>query len=291
MTSKKRISICSALIATLLFAQTLGCSPAERRTKQDEEDILLWNAVRGAQTESVDGRIELPQNQSSTPLPDTVRILTGETAVFRCYHYNPHKLLWRHQDNLIKGTAPVVVQDQQYSIQTVDEANYLSIHNVSRFSAGSVECLRPCGDGQRCPVKHFTLRPKLRPADVFIGHMPNVTTLTGVDGTFKCQVNFRCCPSAEDHFIWKVRGGFVYLPEGHLLERVVHLQPGRWLHVHRKQNYLCSESEPAFCEQTLFVWARLRFGPNPSVVECWARADVDSEEWVIQKALLDIIRP
>ncbi|XP_055327333.1 uncharacterized protein LOC129580704 [Paramacrobiotus metropolitanus] len=257
--------------------------------------VPVWNAVRGAQTESVDGRVELPQQTNTTLSPDTVRVLTGETAIFRCFHYEPHNLLWRHQDNLINGsygTAFVILQDQQYSVQIVDETNYLSIHNVSRFSAGTVECLCPSGDGQRCPVKHFTLQPKLRPDDVFIGQMDNVTTHPGIAGKFRCQVSFPCCPYPARHFIWKVRGAFVYIPKGHQLEGVFHMQPDRWIHADMKKNYSCAEFQPTFCEETLNLWAHIIiFGPNPSVVECWVREDASTEEWLVQKALLNIVRP
>ncbi|XP_055358019.1 uncharacterized protein LOC129602871 [Paramacrobiotus metropolitanus] len=102
---ERRIKICIVLIATLLLAKALSCSSA-KNTKREEEDILLYNAVVAAQEESVHGRVELPQQTNTTLSPDTVRVLTGETAVFRCHHCDPHKLVWRHQNHLINGTAP-----------------------------------------------------------------------------------------------------------------------------------------------------------------------------------------
>ncbi|XP_055355224.1 uncharacterized protein LOC129600692 [Paramacrobiotus metropolitanus] len=217
------------------------------------------------------------------PTPDTVSFPVGNWKTFFCEVAKPElaeRVVWRHHNATIHGSAvPPSPKGHYYRQTTIENISYLFIHNVSRGSGGTVECLMPCA-GDLCHLRTYYLQSELRARDIFVPPMRNVSTPLW-SSSMTCNGSVDCSQTQPvSLFIWKYDGYFVAAPYSDLLGWPV---PGL-LNGSVTFDASTQGAPDPYCASTLTITMREEASPRSARVDCWMRTDVRSREWLAQSA-------
>ncbi|XP_055355476.1 uncharacterized protein LOC129600866 [Paramacrobiotus metropolitanus] len=254
-------------------------------------------AVQQAEAHMTDNVIILPAFENETtgeaPPANTVRVPLGDTASLSCNAEPVQRIVWRHHNATIQGVDVVIysTKGHYYRLTSSASTSSLLIHNVTREAAGTVECLLTKGDllaettsGDLSVLRQFELEPKLRPQDVFVAPMRNVSTPLW-SFSMTCTGRLDCSRAGTAaHFIWKYDGHFVASPYHYLNTIAGNLRPtGLQLGTITAALSLPGAADPV-CYTTLTITMDENTNHRPARVDCWIRTDVRRHEWFVQSA-------
>ncbi|XP_055332499.1 uncharacterized protein LOC129584364 [Paramacrobiotus metropolitanus] len=305
-----------ALIAATHPRFVIGCSVSRDTSPRELSPIeRMEMAVYEAEQNIRDDVIILPVETAlltkSGPLRrrNTVKAAIGSTANFACspqaqvvagnsIHPIAAKVFWRHK-NILIGTDIAAPRQEEgsfyYSHAKTGSWNYLFIHNITADSAGTVECVQYCQNGdpsELCVMQQYLLQPKLGARDLFIIPMKNLTNVFW-RYTMTCTARFNCSITGTGpHFIWKINRHFVYVPADHYLNSIVDRQSVlRGLAAGNVTgSYSESWDKEQYCQMNLWVEMRNTYSYPPARIECWFRVDPQAEEWFVQHAYVHFVQ-
>ncbi|XP_055330784.1 uncharacterized protein LOC129583095 [Paramacrobiotus metropolitanus] len=143
-------------------------------------------AVREAEAKMTDRVIILPSFEDSTvPAENVRRVPLGSTVTFACNVTTSSgsaatQVIWRHRNKTVRANETAQNNiGYFYRLQNTANTSLLSIHNATRATAGTVECLRPCSGRDLCLIEDYELRLQYRVQEVFGPAMRNVSTPCG----------------------------------------------------------------------------------------------------------------
>ncbi|XP_055348480.1 uncharacterized protein LOC129595481 [Paramacrobiotus metropolitanus] len=275
----------------LLFTAGRGCTVSRELTQIQ----LLPARVQAAEDDMKDGVITLPVVEArapQTPLPaDVVQAPIGTMAKFFCQPPNKavERLVWKHQNvTVYANNTPLVATSKSGNVAYGNVKSsgdmHLLILNVTRESAGKVECWQYCSHGL-CLIKKYDLEPVMTKAkDLFIGAFMNLTAPYG-KFAFTCTARFYCdYPGTGAFFIWKLRDSFVVSLKKHYLRDMTNWPMPDVANVDVSSNTSPRDHKEPFCETTLRVTMVEGRGHPPLRVQCWVRTDRNTEKYFVQSA-------